>query len=119
MPNSAAPPPLGDETKKDVLGHAQAEGTGQNTPGKDVEKPGEEQKKVKSAKELEKERKKAEKVCARCTCAMWDHPKFTSLCGLPHGEKLSHTESFTDHVSSEAFHYHGYVFMLTFCAIGC
>lgn len=59
-PNSAPPPPLAEDSKKDILDNSNTEGTGQSAPGrdggeKDVEK------KVKSAKELEKERKKAEK----------------------------------------------------------
>jgi valyl-tRNA synthetase len=59
-PTSAAPPSLGDDSKKDILAAASAEGMGQSAPGRDGgDKNGET--KVKSAKELEKERKKAEK----------------------------------------------------------
>jgi len=59
-PSSAAPPSLGDDSKKDILAAANADGTGQSAPGRDGgEKNGEA--KVKSAKELEKEKKKAEK----------------------------------------------------------
>jgi valyl-tRNA synthetase len=59
MPNTAPPPAVSDESKKDILAAAGAEGTGQSAPGRENEK-GVEQKE-KSAKELEKERKKAEK----------------------------------------------------------
>ncbi|CBX95543.1 similar to valyl-trna synthetase [Plenodomus lingam JN3] len=58
-PNSAPPPVLSEDTKKDILDSANAEGTGQSAPGRENEKGME--KKEKSAKELEKERKKAEK----------------------------------------------------------
>lgn len=58
-PNTAPPPALSDDIKKDILNAANADGTGQSAPGRENEK-GVEQKE-KSAKELEKERKKAEK----------------------------------------------------------
>lgn len=58
-PNTAPPPALSDETKKDLLEAASADGTGQSAPGRENEQNVE--KKEKSAKELEKERKKAEK----------------------------------------------------------
>ncbi|KAJ4287390.1 hypothetical protein N0V90_012789 [Kalmusia sp. IMI 367209] len=59
-PNSAAPPPVAEDSKKDILAHANAEGTGQSAPGQDGGEKNVEGK-VKTAKELEKERKKAEK----------------------------------------------------------
>ncbi|KAF1840032.1 valyl-tRNA synthetase-like protein [Cucurbitaria berberidis CBS 394.84] len=58
-PNTAPPPALSEDSKKDILEAANADGTGQSAPGRENEK-GVEQKE-KSAKELEKERKKAEK----------------------------------------------------------
>lgn len=58
-PVTTAPPALSDETKKDLLEAASADGTGQSAPGRENEKGVE--KKEKTAKELEKERKKAEK----------------------------------------------------------
>lgn len=58
-PITAPPPALSDEVKKDLLGAADTDGTGQSAPGRENEKGVE--KKEKSAKELEKERKKAEK----------------------------------------------------------
>lgn len=62
-PTTTAPPPLGDDTKKDILAHANAEGTGQSAPGQAVPEQGGKDvaAKPKTAKELEKERKKAEK----------------------------------------------------------
>ncbi|KAL5421761.1 hypothetical protein PMIN04_005280 [Paraphaeosphaeria minitans] len=62
-PNTIAPPPLGDDSKKDILAHANAEGTGQSAPGQAAPEQGgkESGAKPKTAKELEKERKKAEK----------------------------------------------------------
>lgn len=57
--NTAPPPALSEDIKKDILDSANAEGTGQSAPGRENEKGVE--KKEKSAKELEKERKKAEK----------------------------------------------------------
>ncbi|KAI8940143.1 hypothetical protein NX059_003856 [Plenodomus lindquistii] len=57
--NSAPPPALSEDIKKDILGNAATEGTGQSAPGRENEKGVE--KKEKTAKELEKERKKAEK----------------------------------------------------------
>lgn len=59
-PNSATPPSVDADIKKDILAHASAEGTGQSAPGKDGGEKNVEGK-VKTAKELEKERKKAEK----------------------------------------------------------
>ena len=58
-PNTAPPPELGADVKKDILGAAEHDATGQHAPGRENEKGVE--KKEKSAKELEKERKKAEK----------------------------------------------------------
>lgn len=57
--NTAAPPALSEDSKKDILNAANSDGIGQSAPGRENEK-GVEQKE-KSAKELEKERKKAEK----------------------------------------------------------
>ncbi|KAF2850797.1 valyl-tRNA synthetase-like protein [Plenodomus tracheiphilus IPT5] len=57
--NTAPPPALSEDIKKDILDSANAEGTGQSAPGRENEKGVE--KKEKTAKELEKERKKAEK----------------------------------------------------------
>ncbi|KAF2869575.1 valyl-tRNA synthetase [Massariosphaeria phaeospora] len=59
-PTSGPPPPLGADSKKDILDAAGSEATGQHTGGKDGG-DGEQGKKVKTEKELEKERKKAEK----------------------------------------------------------
>ena len=58
-PVTAAPPAVSDESKKELLAAANADGTGQSAPGRENEKGVE--KKEKTAKELEKERKKAEK----------------------------------------------------------
>jgi valyl-tRNA synthetase len=58
-PNTAPPPELSADIKKDIMGAAEADATGQHAPGRENEKGVE--KKEKSAKELEKERKKAEK----------------------------------------------------------
>lgn len=58
-PVTAAPPAVSDESKKELLEAANADGTGQSAPGRENEKGVE--KKEKTAKELEKERKKAEK----------------------------------------------------------
>jgi valyl-tRNA synthetase len=58
-PITAPPPALSDDVKKDLLGAADVDGTGQSAPGRENEQGIE--KKEKSAKELEKERKKAEK----------------------------------------------------------
>ncbi|KAJ4372269.1 hypothetical protein N0V83_004043 [Neocucurbitaria cava] len=58
-PNTAPPPALSEDSKKDILEAANADGMGQSAPGRENEKNVE--KKEKSAKELEKERKKAEK----------------------------------------------------------
>jgi valyl-tRNA synthetase len=58
-PITAPPPAVAEDTKKDLLDSAQADGTGQSAPGRENEKGVD--KKEKSAKELEKERKKAEK----------------------------------------------------------
>lgn len=58
-PNTAPPPAVSDESKKELLEAASADATGQSAPGRENEKGVE--KKEKSAKELEKERKKAEK----------------------------------------------------------
>lgn len=58
-PNTAPPPELSGESKKDILSAAETEATGQHAPGRENEKGVE--KKEKTAKELEKERKKAEK----------------------------------------------------------
>ena len=58
-PVTSAPPAVGDESKKELLEAANADGTGQSAPGRENEKGVE--KKEKTAKELEKERKKAEK----------------------------------------------------------
>ena len=58
-PITAAPPAVSDESKKELLEAANADGTGQSAPGRENEKGVE--KKEKTAKELEKERKKAEK----------------------------------------------------------
>jgi valyl-tRNA synthetase len=59
-PITAPPPSLGEDSKKAILENASNEATGQSAPGKDG---GDKDagKKVKSEKELEKERKKAEK----------------------------------------------------------
>ncbi|KAF2739349.1 hypothetical protein EJ04DRAFT_531980 [Polyplosphaeria fusca] len=59
-PTTAPPPELSEDSKKAILEHSNADGTGQNAPGQDggdKDAP----KKVKTEKELEKERKKAEK----------------------------------------------------------
>lgn len=58
-PVTAAPPAVSEESKKELLEAANADGTGQSAPGRENEKGVE--KKEKTAKELEKERKKAEK----------------------------------------------------------
>lgn len=58
-PVTAAPPAVSDESKKELLEAANADGTGQSAPGQENEQGVE--KKEKTAKELEKERKKAEK----------------------------------------------------------
>jgi valyl-tRNA synthetase len=58
-PMTAPPPAISEDIKKDLLGAAEQDGTGQSAPGQENEKGVE--KKEKSAKELEKERKKAEK----------------------------------------------------------
>jgi valyl-tRNA synthetase len=58
-PVTAAPPAVSDESKKELLEAANADGTGQSAPGRENEQGVE--KKEKTAKELEKERKKAEK----------------------------------------------------------
>ena len=58
-PVTAAPPAVSDESKKELLEAANADGTGQSAPGRENETGVE--KKEKTAKELEKERKKAEK----------------------------------------------------------
>ena len=57
--NTAAPPQLDADIKKDILGAAGEDATGQHQGG--IENPKGAEKKEKSAKELEKERKKAEK----------------------------------------------------------
>jgi hypothetical protein len=57
--NTAPPPELGADVKKDILGAAGEDATGQHAGGRENDKDVE--KKEKSAKELEKERKKAEK----------------------------------------------------------
>jgi valyl-tRNA synthetase len=58
-PVTGFPPPLADDTKKELLAAAESDATGQTAPsGKDAE----EGKKVKSEKELAKERAKAEKM---------------------------------------------------------
>jgi valyl-tRNA synthetase len=59
-PITAAPPSVGEDSKKDILAAAQSDPMKQSAPGKDGGEKGVE-KKVKSEKELEKERKKAEK----------------------------------------------------------
>ncbi|KAF2468062.1 uncharacterized protein BDR25DRAFT_290612 [Lindgomyces ingoldianus] len=59
-PVTAAPPSVGDDSKKDILENASAETTGQSAPGRDGDGK-DVPKKVKTEKELEKERKKAEK----------------------------------------------------------
>ncbi|EFQ92380.1 hypothetical protein PTNB73_09823 [Pyrenophora teres f. teres] len=58
-PNTAPPPEVSGDVKKDILGAAETDAVGQHAPGRENEKGVE--KKEKSAKELEKERKKAEK----------------------------------------------------------
>ncbi|KAF1959129.1 valyl-tRNA synthetase-like protein [Byssothecium circinans] len=55
-PNTTAPPAVSEDSKKDIMAHADGEATGQSAPS-----AGTKEKKEKSAKELEKERKKAEK----------------------------------------------------------
>lgn len=59
-PTSTAPPPVAEDSKKELLAHANADATGQSAPGQDGGEKNAEGK-VKTAKELEKERKKAEK----------------------------------------------------------
>jgi valyl-tRNA synthetase len=59
-PVSAPPPAVDEASKKDILGDANQDAVGQSAPGKDGGDK-EAGKKVKSEKELEKERKKAEK----------------------------------------------------------
>ena len=57
--NTAAPPELSADVKKDILGAVGEDATGQHAGGRENDQDVE--KKEKSAKELEKERKKAEK----------------------------------------------------------
>jgi valyl-tRNA synthetase len=59
-PITAPPPSLGEDSKKAILENASNEATGQSAPGQDGGDK-DASKKVKSEKELEKERKKAEK----------------------------------------------------------
>lgn len=60
-PVSGQPPSLSSDAKDAILGASQQDATGQHAPGKDAGTDMIGEKKVKSEKELEKERKKAEK----------------------------------------------------------
>ena len=59
-PNTAPPPELGADVKKDILGAAEHDATGQHAPGRENEKGVE--KKEKSAKELEKDEPNGEAI---------------------------------------------------------